>query len=298
MRLDMFVPHSPPLPSIRPLFIVIALFVCLSAVSSIQAAETPPSPYTLGVFPFLAKPTLEGIFAPIAGELAGALGRPVRLQSASGFEKFTENLERQQYDIAHIHPFEYVISGKKSGYIPLAVRTEKLKAVFAVKEESTIKAPRDLKGKIIGFPPKVATVSYLAKVALAKSGLKPGKDVTIKNFSTHQSCLQQLLIGDIDACASGEAILRVFEDQSKKKFRVILASPEIPQTLFVAHRRIPVADQETIRKTLVNSQLSGVDPKLRNLFLPDEENQHGYFRSTQDKEFDVVRKYLKLIEKQ
>lgn len=151
---------------------------------------------------------------------------------------------------------------------------------------------------MIGFPPKTATVSYLAKVALAQSGLKPGKDVTIRHFSTHQSCLQQLLIGDVDACACGEAILRVFKDQSKKEFRVILASPEIPQTLFVVHRRISAADQETIRKTLVNSQLSGVDPKLRKLFLPDGEKPDAYFRPTQDKEFDIVRKYLKLIEKQ
>lgn len=144
MRLDKFSPSWPKLPGIRSLFIVITLFVCLSAVSQTHAVDTPPSlprDYTLGVFPFLAKPTLEGIFAPIAAELAGALGRPVRLQSASGFEKFTENLEGQQYDIAHIHPFEYVISGKKSGYAPLVVRTEKLKQYLQSRKRALSKEP-------------------------------------------------------------------------------------------------------------------------------------------------------------
>jgi phosphonate transport system substrate-binding protein len=300
MQLDKFFAPPLPLPGFLLLIISLALFAHLCVVPFANSTESPqPSKeYTLGVFPFLAKPTLEEIYAPIAAELAVALGRPVRILIAPSFEKFTENLERQHYDIAHIHPFEYVISGKKSGYKPLVTGTEMLRAVFAVKAESTIKEPHDLKGKVIGLPPRVATASYLAKVALAESGLKPDKDVAIQYFRTHQSCLQKLLIGDIDACACGESILHVFEDQSKIKFRVILNSPEIPYPLFVVHRRVPVADQETIRKALVSSQLSGVDPKLRNLFFPGTEKQGGYFRSTQDEDFDIVRSYLKMIEKQ
>lgn len=288
------------LPRFRLLFIGIALFAQLCAISPVCSAETPRSSkeYTFGVFPFLAIPTLEGIFAPIAAELATALGRPVRLQSASSFEKFTDNLSQQQYDIVHIQPFEYVLNGKKSGYIPLATRNEMLKALFAVKPESSIKSARDLKGKVIGLPPKVAAVSYLARIALAESGLKPGRDVTIQYFNTHQSCLQQLLIGKIDSCACGEAILRVFEDQSNVNLRVVLASPEIPQTLFAVHRTVPAAERETIRKTLINSHLNGVDPKLRNLFIKSPGAGRGaYFRSAQDKDFNAVRNYLTLIDK-
>lgn len=60
----------------------------------------------------------------------------------------------------------------------------------------------------------MATVSNLATVTLLQAGLEPERDLILKYFSTHQSCLQQLQIGDIDACASGAAIQRVTQKQS------------------------------------------------------------------------------------
>ena len=278
------------------LLILAHLILPLTCRASAAAAQEEH--YTMGVFPFLPMPTLEGIFAPIAAELSRALGRPVRLQSASSFDKFTANLERQQYDIAHIHPFEYVLTGAKAGYVPVVTRTEKLKTVFAVTNESPLRAPRDLKGKVIGLPPENASVSYLAKVALIRSGLKPGRDFAVKHFSTHQSCLQQLLIGNIVSCATSPPALRLFEPQPQKPFRTILSSPEIPQTLFVVHRRIPAAQREAIKKALVQSRLPGIDPALRKLFIHKETGTEGYFRSVSDKDYDNVRSYLKLIGKQ
>jgi phosphonate transport system substrate-binding protein len=149
---------------------------------------------------------------------------------------------------------------------------------------------------MLGLPPQTAAVSYLAKVALRESGLKPGKDVSLMYFKNHDSCMQTLLIGDIAACATGRSNMRLFVDRTGQPLRVILTSHEIPQTLFVVHQRVPAADRELIRKTLLATRLGGVDPKLRNLFMPSKDEKGAYFRAVTDKDYDIVRHYLKIME--
>lgn len=284
----------------HPALLLLLFLSFLAVAPSLLAAEkVAPSPapreYSFGVFPFLAQTALEGIFSPLAGEISAALDRPIHYQSAATFEKFMANLEEQQYDIAHIQPFDYVSIAAKAGYLPVVTRAEMLPALFVVKAESPLQNGQDLRGKKIGLPPKVAAISYLAQVALLESGLKPGKDVKIQHFNTHQSCLQALLIGDIDSCAAGPPVVRLFEAQSQRPLRVILTSPEIPQTLFVVHPRVPPADREIIKKTLLATRLDGVDPALRTLFMPDAEAKGKYFRAVTDKEYDIVRGYLKML---
>lgn len=272
----------------------------LAAPRLMAADQASPSPaareYTFGIFPFLAPATNEAVFGPIAAEISAALHRPVRFQSTGTFEKFMENLANQQYDIAHIQPFDYVQIAVKAGYLPLARRAEMLNAIFVVKPESPLHGAQDLRGKIIGLPTKVAASSYLAEVALVQAGIDRDKDVTLKHFTTHQACLQAVLIGDIDTCAAGTPVTRVFEGQTQRKFRVILTSPEIPQTLFVVHQRVPPADREIIKKTLLATRLNGVEPTLRKLFLPSaDENEGRYFIPVTDKDYDIVRHYLAML---
>jgi phosphonate transport system substrate-binding protein len=288
-------------PNKYALVVCTAVFCALGYFSAqldagpVDAASEKRS-YFFGVFPFLEQTTLERIFSPIAAELSAAIAKPIHYQSAATFEKFMSNLEEQQYDIAHIQPFDYVSIAVKAGYLPVATRIEMLPAVFVVKADSPLQNAQDLRGKILGLPPKAAAVSYLAKVALHESGLKPGKDVKLSYFKNHDSCMQALLIGDIAACATGRRNMGLFEDRTRQPLRVILTSPEIPQTLFVVHQRVPAADRELIRETLLATRLRGVDPKLRNLFMPSTDEKGAYFRAVTDKDYDIVRHYLKIME--
>ncbi len=252
--------------------------------------------YSMGVFPFLSPSTLEAIFSPIAAELGRALGREVEFRSSSSFEKFAQKLQAGEYEIAHIHPWDYVNIASKVGYLPVVTRNEQLYAVFVVRSDSPLKKASDLKGKIVGLSPRMATVSHLAKVTLLQAGIEPERDLTLQYFSTHQSCLQQLQIGNIDTCAAGPSILRVFQEQTKGASRVLMESPRIPQTLFVVHSRLPREDRDTIEKTLLSTRLSDVAPPIRDLFFGGNGKDGKYFRSIKDSDYDPVRRYIKILE--
>ncbi len=259
-----------------------------------QPVDGKPA-YRMGIFPFLSSLTLLDLFSPIAVELKQALGREVEFGSTSSFEKFVRNLQAGAYDIAFVHPWDYVQTASGVGYVPVATRNEPLYAVFVVRDDGPLKKPGDLKGKIVGLPPRMATVSHLAKVTLLQAGMKPARDVTLKYFSTHQSCLQQLQIGNVDTCASGAAILRVFLDETKSGFRVFIESPRIPQALFVVHSRVPRKDRDVIEEVLLSTSLDGVPLDKRDLFFGGKSEDGKYFRPIKDSDYDPVRRYIKIL---
>ena len=251
--------------------------------------------YSMGMFPALSPATLDDLFSPIAAELGQALGREVQFSSASSYEKFDRKLEAAEYDIALVHPWEYVNIASRVGYLPVAARNGLLYAVFVVKRNSPLKNASDLKGKIVGLPPRIAVVSHLAKITLHEAGLVPGRDLTLKYFSSHQSCLQQLQIGDIDMCVSGMATLRVYQEKTENAFRVLMESPRIPEILFVVHSRVPVKDRGVIKKTLLSTTLGGIPPTIRDLFFERNSKDGKYFRSIRDSDYAPVRRYIKIL---
>ena len=281
-----------------PLLVLLVLQFSVALPLPAVAEEPQPGPekpeYNMGVFPFLSPTATESVFAPIAAELAKALDRPVHLHSSSTFEIFTERLRRQQYDIVHIHPFDYVKIAVKAGYLPLASRIEDLSAQIVVLHDSPLRSAKDLTGKTIGMAPKTSSLSYLTRIALKQAGFHEGTTVYLKYFSSHLSCLQQLHIGNISACATSDGAMRLFEAQANVKLRVLMQSPSIPHTLFVVHSRVPKADRDRIARTILSTSLSGVPTEMKELFV---EKDGKYFRPVTDADYDIVRKYIDLLGK-
>ena len=60
------------------------------------------------------------MYTPIAAEFSKVPGQPVTLKTKASFEAFTDEIEKETYDIAFVQPFDYVRAHDKHGYIPLA----------------------------------------------------------------------------------------------------------------------------------------------------------------------------------
>jgi phosphonate transport system substrate-binding protein len=270
----------------------------LIAPLSLAAAEAPaPHEYNMGTFPFLPPANLESIFAPISAEISAAVGRPVRMRATSSFDGFTKAIVDKKFDIVQMQPFDYVRVGKQAGYIPLVARTEPLYAHFSAKTDSKIKKLADLKGGTLGLPPDSSAVSYLAKATLQSYSATRGNAVAYRYFPNHLACLQQLLIGTVDACATSAPAARLFESQSGVRLAEIGKSRTIPHAMFAVHKRINPTDRAKIKATLLSTTLSGVDPKLRKLFIDlDPTDGIHYFKPVTDKDYDSARQILNLLE--
>ena len=177
---------------------IFALFFTFSIVCSVAAVNPAPAHastaettdndeddtnevnrnyYTFGVFPYLSPRDIAINYGPVSAEFNQVLKHEIRLRTSSSFEKFTEKLNAQYYDIAVIQPFDYRQAVEHSHYVPLARVDEPLVSVFAVKNDSPFKTLSDLRGKRLAFPPKPAANSRMAIKALVNAGLIPGKDI-------------------------------------------------------------------------------------------------------------------------
>ncbi|MFA6823261.1 MAG: phosphate/phosphite/phosphonate ABC transporter substrate-binding protein [Geobacter sp.] len=283
----------------RIVTLLLGCLLCCLQVGTARAVATPSSPapreYTLAVFPFLPTGNLEGIFAPIAAELSRELGKPVRFRVTPTYDAFIAALKEKKFDIVHIHPFDYVQFGQAIGYQPLVARTEGLYAEFSVKEGSPLKRLSDLRGKQIGTPPSTGSVTYLARAALQQAGIRPD-EITIRNFPNHLACLQQLQIGSVDACATSAPAARVFEAQLGLKLQHIGRSQTITHALFAVHKRVPAADRERIKNSLIATKLETMDPKLRALFIdPGSATPGRYFQPVTDRDYNQARRIMQQL---
>jgi len=244
-----------------------------------------PSAYRLGIFPYLPPTRLEKAYAPVAAAFARALDRPVRLGTASGFDKFRARLKKGEFDIALIQPMDVVPVVDEGGYIPLARRPSH-PASIVVLEDSSLQQLVDLRGKTTGLPPADAPVSIVLRNMLDEQGPGGARETGFRNFTNVLACLHQLLVKAVDACGSGGgAALRVFQEKMGVRLRVLAETPPFPHMLFVAHPRLPPASVEMLTRIILNWEKTGEGRELLRMIGPG-----ARFIPYRSVDYDVIRR--------
>jgi len=264
---------------------ILLLVSMLSLVPPASYATDSNGPvYSLGVFPHLPPRDLEKVFAPMAADLAKALGVRVELHSSTTYRKFAERLDQEQFDIAFVQPFDYVRAADKHGYLPLATRTEKLSTIVVTRTDSPLNSIQDLRNKKVALPPRTAAVSQLLRGYLKSQGIDPDRDIKLSYHRSHVSCMQQVLIGEAVACGTAAPARRFFQSKFNIPLKVIASSREIPHTLWVAHKRLPAEVRKKLRAHIINWSNTREGQALleRGKLMP--------FVPVSDKDYDVVRK--------
>jgi phosphonate transport system substrate-binding protein len=279
--------HRGRLPPAAVASVVSGLVLALIAIAALANPPAADKQYVMGVFPHLPPRQLEKIFSPMASDLGKTLNRDIVLRTNTTFERFAESLDNQVFDIVFVQPFDYVRIADNLGYLPLATRTEELAALLVVKENSPLKDINDFKGRKIALPPSIAAVSYLFRDHLKKNGLDPDKDVMLSHHRSHVSCMQQVLIGEADACVTAAPPLRFFENKMKVKMKIVVKNREIPHAQLAIHPRVPEEERETIRQRIISWSETEEGKELLG---------HGWlkpFLSTSDADYDVIRRMAK-----
>ncbi|MDH3325894.1 MAG: phosphate/phosphite/phosphonate ABC transporter substrate-binding protein [Gammaproteobacteria bacterium] len=235
--------------------------------------------YEVGIFPHLQKN-----YQPVVENLSKSIDHKVHFSTDESIENFYEHLKKEYYDIVVAQPFEYVILSKKYGYIPLATKKQPIKALIVAKKGGAIQNIQNLLGRKLLLPPNSTVTSYLTKKHLHNFGFDLNHDISIRYERTHVSCLQKLLLGFADACATRQATLDFFERRMEMKFQVISQTPEIPDILFAAHPRVDAAH----RKILTKALFQWGDTKEAKKLLSNKSLTS--FRPITDKRYDIVRK--------
>jgi phosphonate transport system substrate-binding protein len=265
--------------------VAVVLLALASLPPTVWSAESRPATneYVFGVFPHLPPRDLEEVYGPMAADLTSHIGRRVVLASSTTFERFSESLDKGQFDVAFVQPFEYIRIAEKFGYLPLASRTERLSGIVVVAMDSPLKSLADLKGKRLALPPDSAAVTQLILRHLRQGGVQPGRDVAVSHHRSHVSCMQQVVIGEADGCGTAAPALRFFQNKMNVELKTVVTTRDIPHSLFVAHPRVPEKVRALLRERIINWSNTEEGKKIlaRGELTP--------FKHVADREYNVVR---------
>lgn len=250
--------------------ISIALFLAVTSTAASEINKNVDNPsadagagyYSFGVFPYLSARDTAITYGPVSAEFNQALKHEIRLRTSSSFEKFSEKLSAEYYDIAIIQPFDYLQAVEEYNYEPIARVAENLTAVFAVTQNSKYKSIKDLRGTRIAFAPKPAATSQLGLKALREAGMIPGRDVFLQFLPSHSSCVHQVAIEQVSACVTGPPIVKMFNERMNTQLQILTQTEAIPHILFIVHERVPLEHRLKLQQLITSWQTTAHGKKL------------------------------------
>lgn len=266
-------------------FILVCMIIAQSVVvSSIGwAADEAKPAYRFAVFPYLPPREIEKIYSQVAKDFSKVLNHPVVFKTSSSYDSFIDAMVSEQFEFAFVQPFDYVDLADNYGYRPLAARENLLRAVIVVPDNSPIKSWQDLRGKTLAMTPKTAAVSFLMFDELKRQGIEIGKDIKVKHYRSHVSCMQQLKIRKADACSTARPAVRFFQNKMKVKLREIGQSNPVPHSLFIAHPSVSIGKSNLIQRRILEWGRTEEGKQFIKGF------RLSMFRKIRDNDYDVVR---------
>ncbi len=200
--------------------------------------EPVEPPLTFGVFPFLPALEIGRRFGPVSTALAEMLGRPVALQTKTDFESFHRFLCDGRYDLALMHPFLYADAAAAQDFRLLGRIREDLAAFIVAGKADNCRDFKDLCGKVLAMPPRLAGVTQLAMHELEERRLLGPGDVRVEFHRTKSSCIHAVVNGSAAACVLPGFVLNQLKAFTSFELEPKFHTQAVPGILLAAHARL------------------------------------------------------------
>ena len=180
-----------------------------------------------------------------------ALGQPVTFFAVRDAKELRRSLASSSYAFVLSRPADTLCEAVRDyGYQAVVSSTEPAYALFIVKKDSPLKAITDIRGKKIVTPDRYAYMWRIAnammrdnKISMANEQVRTMSDQAAIGWSMESGFF------DVGVVASYSGVGRTWE---KNGGRVIARSPELPNTPLIASQKVPTAQIQKLRATLVS----------------------------------------------
>ncbi len=208
-------------------------------------------PLVFGLFPNLSPRTLVATYQPMRDFLEAELGRPVELVTAANFDAFTRRMLAKEYDLMVAAPHLARLGQLDAGYHLLAHYGQPIQAWVVVAADSGLRDTRQLAGKRVAIPDKLAIMSSLGVAMLAKSGLQPELDYQMYEAKSHNNAALSVLNRQADAAVIGSIPFQLLAKEVQAQLRVIEQSKPIPSQYFAASGGLSSRERKQILQALL-----------------------------------------------
>ena len=291
--------------------LVAVMATACSGKSKNEKSSGTPKELNVQFVPSQAATELESRAKPLEKMLSDRLGIPVHVSMSTDYNTVVEAMKSKKVDVGFLPPNGYVLAHKQNaadvllqaqrygvkqpGGRPTKNLVNTYRAEILVKKGSNIKSWKDLKGKSISIQSPTSSAGYVYPIAeLKEKGLDVKKSCKLVTVTGQDQSVLNVLNGDTDAAF-------VFEDARTivKKDNPKIMSQVVPIyfTKPIPNDTISVVPSmsKSFRKKLANAFIDIGKSKKGRKIIESIYTHEGYVTS-KDSDFNVVRKYEKIIE--
>lgn len=262
--------------------LTILLFVCCSALAQqSQSGDAGNVEYSLGIVPQQSTQKLATMWLPLIDYLNAQTGFSITFSTAKDIPTFEDRVAEQEYDLAYINPYHYVVFSDSANYVPLARDAHKrISGIIVVREDSPYTTLQQLHGATLAFPaPAAFAASIIPRGMLAKENIS----INAQYVNSHDSVYLNVINGLFPA---GGGIIRTLEHLPKmqnEKLRILWRSQDFTPHALAVHSRVPEAHRKKILAALI-----ALNDSAENAHLLRGINFSG-FAEAHDSDWDDVR---------
>jgi phosphonate transport system substrate-binding protein len=234
-------------------FLFPALLALVLASPIARAADLVLS-ITEGITYFQTNKEIQAKFAPLADLISKAIKRPVKVVVVSAYAEEREGLEKQEYDLAFIHPAQIALGAIKSGkYRSVAWTTgyTDYSVMLLANKDQPFTKLEDLRGRTIVSPDPDSITAWMLRAMLRDEKLNAGEDVKI--ITTRYQDAVPFYVQYGFAQVGATAAKSVAKDWTDKGGKVVLTSRPVPIKQWIVSTKVPADDVEKIRSVLLGA---------------------------------------------
>ena len=225
----------------------------LAMTASLVYAEsiTSNKPFEIGVVPYLSARSLVANYEPMRVFLEKALGKPVKIYTASGFKQFFLNAKHGDYDLVITASHFARILQKDYQYTPLVRFASVGQASIVTAQNSPVKTVQDLRQQIIAMPDQLSLATIVVLSYLRENGLKPVTDYQLLEVPSFASAILSVQKGEAMAAVTAPGILAQMPKELKESVRTVANTGEFLRNIFLTHPRIKNKYADQIKHALL-----------------------------------------------
>lgn len=241
------------MPRAARLFLPLLLLTLAFAAPSSRAADFVMS-VTEGITYYQTNKEITAKFAPLAELISKAIKRPVRLVVVSPYNELREGLEKQEFDLAFVHPAQVALGAIKAGkYKSVAWTTgfTDYSVMLLANKEAPYTKLEDLRGRTIVSPDPDSITAWMLRAMLRDQKLKPESDLKI--ITTRYQDAVPFYVQYGFAQVGATAAKAVAKDWTEKGGKVVLSSRPVPIKQWIVSNKVSADEVDKIRAVLLGA---------------------------------------------
>jgi phosphonate transport system substrate-binding protein len=195
---------------------------------------------------------IQARFLPLADAISKTLHRPVRTVVVESYQGLREGLDRQEYDLAFVHPAHVALREIKSGkYRSVAWTTgfTDYTVSLLVKPDQSLTKLDDLRGRTVVSPDPDSITAVMLRAMLRDNKFKPGD---VKIITTRYQDAVPFYVENGFAQSGATAARSVVQAWTASGGKVLVNSQPMPIKQVIASSKLSQDESERIRALLIS----------------------------------------------